>query len=147
GVAVRTLAPRLQQDVLAVDELFDDVPSAVGGVGGIAVRGPYVGIHRGQPAAYAYSVELDAFHADGWFAVAEVDECPGGTHGSEGSGGHYIHLFGNLFRRHRAGELRHLLGSQDDRFAVLDTFVYLLVCFRHGKMMFDSAARHAALRV
>ena len=41
-------------------------------------------------------------------------------------------VVGYLFRRHREGELRHLLGSQYDRFAVLNPFVYLLICFRHG---------------
>ena len=132
GIAVGPFAPGLQQNVLAVDEVFDDMRSAVFGIGRVAVGGSYVGIHGSESAAYAHTVEFDAFHADGRVGVSEVDEGARRAHGAESTGGYDVHLVGYLFRRHREGELRHLLGSQYDRFAVLNPFVYLLICFRHG---------------
>ena len=131
-VAVGSRTPGVEVDVLASDEVLDDVRAAVSLLGILGhLCGADVGVHGCQAPIGLDVVEENVGHPDGRGRMSEVKESARRAHRAEGPGGDDVHLFGDLVHTLLPDEVHDLFGSADYRFSRFYLLVDLLIGFRH----------------
>ena len=97
GITIRPFSPGFERNVFTIDQVFDDMGSAISRRGWVTICSADISIYRCQSTTNPDAVQFDLLHPDRGIGMTEIQKCTRRTHRSESGGGYYVYFFCNFF--------------------------------------------------